>query len=193
MTALVLLPLWGFMYARALTEQPKQATGPLAVGAADYTKCESCHGAGGEGGSGRPLANGEVVKTFPRIEDQINFVEWGTQGYENAGIKVYGNPNRDGGAHAPRSFNGGAMPAWGTRAGGELTDAQLLAVVCHERYDLSGASQDSAEYAKWCSPDSTIYAGLADGSLTFESPDLADVGATARPSLADQTPPAAGG
>ena len=54
-----------------------------------------------------------MLKTFPRIEDQINFVYWGTQGYEAANITQYGDPNRAGGAHTPRSYNGTAMPGWG--------------------------------------------------------------------------------
>jgi mono/diheme cytochrome c family protein len=189
---LALLPIWGFMYARALTPAPKVASGPLGVGAVVYGSCASCHGSGGEGGSGRVLNNGEVLKTFPRIEDQINFVYWGTQGYEAANIAQYGDPNRAGGAHTPRSFNGTAMPGWGEGAGGALTDAQILAVVCHERFNISGEAVTSPQFTKWCAEDSAIYNGLADGSLTLASPELADVGTTARPSLADQTVPAGG-
>ena len=49
------------------------------------------------------------------------------------------------------------MPAWGATAGGELTDDEILAVVCHERYTLGGADPTSDEYAEefddWCSED----------------------------------------
>ena len=31
------------------------------------------------------------------------------------------------------------MPGWGEQANGELTDPEILAVVCHERYTLGGA------------------------------------------------------
>ena len=44
-------------------------------------------------------------------------------------------PNREGGPHVVFGRNGAAMPAWG----GNLTDAEILGVVCHERYDLGGA------------------------------------------------------
>ena len=86
--------------------------------------------------AGRPLADGEVNKTFPHIEDQLRFVYFGTEGYNLAGVTSYGDPNREGGAHATGSF--GLMPAWGTGAGGDLTDAEILAVVCHERYGFDG-------------------------------------------------------
>ena len=59
------------------------------------------------------------------------------------------------------------MPGWGATAGGELTDAEILAVVCHERYDLGGADPTSDEYAEefedWCAEEAPIYAGLEDG------------------------------
>jgi hypothetical protein len=79
------------------------------------------------------------------------------------------------------------MPA--QKAAG-LTPAEVLAVVCHERYTLGAIETDDAnfadEYEKWCSEDSEIYAGLEDGSLTFDN--VADkvegvlpVGSEARP------------
>ena len=55
------------------------------------------------------------------------------------------------------------MPGWR----GNLTDADILAAVCHERYDISGGDQSSAEFALWCATDSVIYAALKDGSATF--------------------------
>ena len=43
-------------------------------------------------------------------------------------------------AGGPRTAGSlGAMPAQGTLAGGDLTDDEILAVVCHERYTLGGA------------------------------------------------------
>jgi len=56
-------------------------------------------------------------------------------------------------------------------AGGGLTEAEILGLVCHIRYDISGA--DAAgdwadEYEKWCSPESAIFLGLEDGSMTFD-------------------------
>jgi hypothetical protein len=166
MAALSLMPIWAFMYVRSLTEPPDTSEGPMGVGAEVYGNCSSCHGGSGEGGSGRPLADGAVNETFPHIEDQLRFVYFGTEGYNLAGIANYGDPNREGGAHATGSF--GIMPGWGASAGGDLTDAEILAVVCHERYGLNGPDPaDEAvaeEYELWCSEESPMYAALEAGT-----------------------------
>ena len=75
-----------------------------------------------------------MLKTFPHIEDQLRFVYFGSEQYSAAGVDIYGDPNREGGPHVVFGRNGAAMPAWG----GNLTDAEILGVVCHERYDLGG-------------------------------------------------------
>ena len=54
------------------------------------------------------------------------------------------------------------MPA----QGGALTDVEILNVVCHERYTVSGLEQGE-EYEKWCSEDSEIHAALASGANTL--------------------------
>lgn len=175
MLTLGLMPVFLFMYVRGLQPQKAEASGPIAVGIAEYNACASCHGADGSGGAGRVLYNGESLKTFPHIEDMLNWVYNGTEAYEAAGIASYGDPDREGGAHYPRSYNGSAMPAQGAMAGGALTEAQILGVVCHIRYDIAGADEAGEwadEYAKWCSPESEIFLGLEDGSLTFDSPEL---------------------
>ena len=183
MGALSLLPVWGFMYLRALQPEVKRVEGPLAVGGELYSGCAGCHGGGGEGGSGRPFIEGAVLKTFPRIEDQLNFVIIGSQGFKDAGLAVYGDPNREGGAHAPYSYNGSPMQPRGGNP--ELTDAQIVGLVCHERYTLSGADPAdeayAADYEKWCSPEAEIYAKLEAGELTFASEELG-VGEEARAS-----------
>ena len=86
MAALCLLPVWGFMYVRSVTDQAKAASGPLGVGAEVYGSCASCHGATGGGGVGYPFTNGEVLATFPHIEDQLRFVYYGTANYNMAGV-----------------------------------------------------------------------------------------------------------
>jgi mono/diheme cytochrome c family protein len=165
MAALSLMPLWLFMYVRSVTVPPKVATGPLGVGTEVYGNCASCHGSTGEGGSGRELDKGNVVATFPHIEDQLRFVYFGTANYNLAGVKIYGNPQREGGAHQTGSF--GPMPAWGSTVGGSLTDDQILAVVCHERFTLSGEAPTGAteaQFNNWCADDSPIYAALQAGT-----------------------------
>jgi hypothetical protein len=171
MLTLSMLPLWVFMYARGLTPKEPKVTGPLGEGAGLYVGgCSGCHGGNGEGGSGYAFAGGEVLKTFPHIEDMLRWVYVGTQGYQNEGVAVYGNPDRPGGAHQTGAK--GIMPAQGSGYGGNLSEAQILAVVCHERYTLGGADPTADyldEYEKWCSPEAPAWTGLEDGSLTFEN------------------------
>jgi mono/diheme cytochrome c family protein len=176
MTALALLPVWAFMYARAVTTQPAEATGPLAEGEVVYGNCASCHGAAGQGvsGLGYAFADGEVLETFPNIEDQLRFVYWGSDQYSLAGVEVYGNPEREGSAHVTGVQ--GVMPAQGAAAGGALTDYELLGVVCHERFVLGGASEleeYDGEFEQWCSPESALYAELEAGAslLTLDEVD----------------------
>lgn len=175
MATLSLLPLWAFMYVAALKPQEKVVEGPLAVGAAVYGSCAGCHGAAGQGGAGRALHQGEVMKTFPKIEDMLNFVYTGSQAYVTAGLKVYGNLDREGGAHAPLSYNGNPMPMQGEKLGGALTEAEILGVVCHERYAIGGTDPKdekwAAEYEMWCSPESEIFLALEKGMSSFETVD----------------------
>jgi mono/diheme cytochrome c family protein len=175
MATLSLLPLWAFVYLLALTPQEKTVEGPLAIGAEVYGSCAGCHGAAGQGGAGRAFANGEVLKTFPKIEDMLNFVYTGSQAYVAKELAVYGNADREGGAHKPLSYNGNPMPQQGQMLGGALTEAEILGVVCHERYALGGADSASEEwieeYETWCSPESEIFLALETGAATFSTLD----------------------
>jgi hypothetical protein len=66
------------------------------------------------------------------------------------------------------------MPNFGATTGGALTDAQILAVVCHERYTLGGADPTAdylEEYENWCSPESPGWVDLEEGAASF-----ADIG-----------------
>ncbi|CAN5481625.1 hypothetical protein BH18ACT3_BH18ACT3_09890 [soil metagenome] len=177
MAGLSLMPIWAFMYVRALTEPPEVPEGPLGIGAAEFGSCAGCHGPGGEGSSAaRQLSDGEVLLTFPNIEDQLRFVYFGSQEYQLAGVTEYGNPEREGGSHKTGSL--GAMPGQGENANGSLTDADILAVVCHERYTISGADPtDEAfteEFENWCSDESPVFEALEGGDATFA--DLHDAG-----------------
>jgi hypothetical protein len=163
------------MYVRGLQPQKAEASGPILIGQENYGACASCHGADGSGGAGRVLKDGESLLTFPHIEDMLNWVYVGSEAFRAAGVASYGDPNREGGAHAPYSYNGSPMPAQGAKYGGALTDYEILGLVCHIRYDLSGADpagEWAEEYEKWCSPESEIFANLEGGSLTFDSPEL---------------------
>jgi hypothetical protein len=166
MATLSLLPIWGFMYVQGVKPQAKEVHGPLGDGVEVYTSCSTCHGAAGGGGVGRPFIEGSVERTFPHIEDQLNLVYVGSKAYADAGVGAYGDPAA---GHTPGSYNGSFMPAQGTG----LSEAQILAVVCHERYDLGGVSPTdpawATEFDTWCAEGSEIYAGLEDGSLTFDN------------------------
>jgi mono/diheme cytochrome c family protein len=183
MLALALLPLWAFMYARAVTTQAEAAAGPLAVGTETYGVCASCHGGDGSGGVGYAFTNGEVLATFPHIEDQLRFVYYGSEQYAAAGVEVYSDPDREGG---PRVVfgRGAAMPGWG----GNLTDAEILGVVCHERYNLGGADPAdlAVEYDEWCGEESEIFADLEAGgdirTLEERFPDIIPIGEAPIPS-----------
>ena len=158
MAALALLPIWTFMYVRSVTAQAEEASGPLAMGAEIYANCAACHGGAGGGGVGYAFTEGEVLLTFPNIEDQLRYVLYGTGAYNVAGVEIYGNPDRPGGPHVTGAR--GAMPGFE----GALTDYEILSVVCHERYTLSGADPGSEEwgdeYEHWCSESSEYFLEL---------------------------------
>jgi hypothetical protein len=59
----------------------------------------------------------------------------------------------------------GVMPGWKAN----LTDAEILAAVCEERYGLGGGDQASEEFALWCATDSPIYAALKAGTANFDN------------------------
>jgi mono/diheme cytochrome c family protein len=162
MGALGLLPIWMFMYVRSVTASAQEATGPLGMGAEVYSNCASCHGGNGGGGVGYQFSEGEVLKTFPHIEDQLRYVLYGTGAYNVAGVEIYGNPDREGGPHLAGAR--GAMPGFA----GSLTDYEILAVVCHERYALGGADgagDYAEEFETWCSPESEIFVELEGGAM----------------------------
>lgn len=170
MAALSVLPVWAFLYTKAVTTQVVEAAGPIAVGQEVYSGCQSCHGAAGQGvsGLGYQFSEGEILKSYPHIEDQLRFVYFGTSAYNIAGVQIAGNPDREGGPHIAGAR--GLMPA----QGGNLTDDEILGVVCHERYDLGGADlegDNADEYEMWCSETSEIFADLEGGGALADLND----------------------
>jgi mono/diheme cytochrome c family protein len=133
MPVLAFLPIWAVIYVNTLSKPYSNVPTQINEGAIVFgNNCASCHGSQGEGGVGRQLNNGEVLKTFPNIADQLEFVWIGDAGIGTG--NVYGNPNRPGGPHKAGTYGGAQMPAWE----GTLTQSDLLAVVRHERETLSG-------------------------------------------------------
>ncbi len=138
MPVLAFLPLWAVIYAQTLSTAPTTAPTQLEVGATIYgNNCSSCHGGGGGGGAGRQLSDGEVVKTFPNIVSQLEFVKAGDIGFDG---KPYGDPNRSPDPRTGGSWKGTKMPAWD-----KLTDAELIGVVRHERETLGGEPKDNVK------------------------------------------------
>jgi len=174
MATLSLMPIWGFMYVRALTASPEAHEGPLGVGAEVYSSCASCHGAAGDGGVGYPFSGGEVLETFPQIEDQIRFVYYGTEGYNAESVEIYGNPDREGGPHL--TGERGVMPEFG----GQLEESEIIAVVCHERYTIGGADPTSVEFADeyeaWCSAESPIFESIEAGEISLTAGEEEQLG-----------------
>ena len=129
MPVVLLLPLWGFIYANTLTEPSAKADDPLAQGEALYlTNCSSCHGASGEGGVGPSFQNGAVVVTWPNYKDHIKWVHLGSGKWPDP---TYGATNKPIGA--------GGMPSFGSKQGGSLTDLEIAKIVRYEREELAGA------------------------------------------------------
>jgi mono/diheme cytochrome c family protein len=123
------LPVWAWLYLGSFGNRAKaEVVDPIVLGQQVYNSagCSSCHGANGEGGVGPALQNGGAAKTFPNIDDQISWVKTGSGPFAG---KFYGDPNREGGQHGPAK---GIMPAFG----GQLSDAQIAAVVQYEREKL---------------------------------------------------------
>ena len=125
---LAVLPFWGVLYVGAFGDRTKEeALTGVALGAQVYRAqgCSSCHGGGGEGGVGPPLAGGEAAKTFP--EEQAH-ADWIKNGSGPARGQMYGDPEREGGQRGPAT---GGMPGFP-----QLSEAELQAVVLYEREGL---------------------------------------------------------
>lgn len=134
------LPIWGFMVWGTLEEPTREAEGPIAAGGGIYAAgCATCHGAGGGGGVGYQLNDGEVLVTFPDVEGHI---AWVVNGTENTG-SVYGAADRPGGQRV--TGGQGNMPAFAS-----LESLEILEVVLYER-SVHGLAPDEAlaPYVLW--------------------------------------------
>jgi mono/diheme cytochrome c family protein len=125
---LALLPIWAFIYFGLLTPKPVPLDPQLAEGSTLFaTNCSGCHGAAGEGGTGRPLH--DVLKTFPNVEDHLKWVHVGDK--DLAVGTPYGDPAVGRKAH---TGGYGVMPGFA----GVLTDEQIAAIVRYERVEFGG-------------------------------------------------------
>ena len=170
------LPLWAFMYVRALTPSADAIAGPLGDGATVYTGCSSCHGSRRRGWRRLPVLAGRGAQDVPAHRGPAALGRTpAPRRTSRPGVEIYGDPNRAGGAHIAKAK--GVMPA----QAGQLTEAQILAVVCHERFTLGRRRPDrcrtTTEFDKWCAEDSPAWTALEDGSVTFDNIDTKVPGA----------------
>ncbi len=98
------------------------------------SSCASCHGAGGEGGSG-PALVGSLINTFAMCTDHIEWVSLGTTGFQDAGRSSYGDTGTAVGS-------GGQMPSFQDT----LTSEQIAMVVFYERVVLGGQDIEEAVF-----------------------------------------------
>jgi len=120
---LIGLPLWAVVYLGAFGPRGATAVTPLSVGASVFAaNCASCHGARGEGGVGPALAT--ELRTFPKLADQISWVNTGSGPFKGT---VYGGSGR---------VATGGMPPFKDA----LSAAQIADVVCYERVTFAGGN-----------------------------------------------------
>jgi len=133
---LIMLPIWGIVYALTLDAPTSAVAGPLATGASEFTTCASCHGGGGVGGVGPRLAGGAVLTQFPNIQDHLEWVMDGSAGFKAQGRLTYGTKKT--------SVDAGVMPGWAT----QLDANHLIGVVRYERETLSAQKVTQADLDK---------------------------------------------
>ncbi len=139
---LFLLPVWALAYVQLLGDNQVEAITAVGRGAEVYSGlgCASCHGAGGGGGVGYQLSEGEVLKTFASAKDMIPWIAAGTEAW---GVgNVIGNPDREGGAHLAGAR--AVMPGFGDT----LSESDIYAVSRYIREQLSGEELTADEIAE---------------------------------------------
>ena len=128
------LPLWAFMYVRALTPTTETIPGPLGDGAALQRLLELSRQRRRRRRSATSSRRGGAQDLSAHRGSAAMGVRRQRCLLQPQESQIYGDPNRAGGAHVTKAEE--PCPAG---MGGQLTDAQILAVVCHERFTLGGA------------------------------------------------------
>lgn len=130
------LAIWAPIYALTLDEPTATEPGPFELGSEVYNGmgCSGCHGATGAGAGAVPGLVGDDASPviFPSPADQVTWIALGTEGYEAAGIEMYGE------GKAVRG-SGAVMPAWMD----SLSPEELMSVVLHERSTLNDEEFDA--------------------------------------------------
>lgn len=154
MPVLAALPLWAYVFVGTL-EPPPAGEGPAELGTAAYAAngCAGCHGAGGGGGVGPAFTGAAIYETWPKFEDHFNWVRLGSAGWLEANGDTYG-------ANA-KPVKGG-MPGFAAES---LSDADLMYIILHERFDLGGANPDEIDQQRL---DMAAALFFENPALTFE-------------------------
>ena len=137
MPVLAFLPLWASSTSTPCRSRRSLVPTQLEAGTTAYANRCRAATADGSGGAGRPLFaaadGGGILKTFPYIADQLQFVWLGSAGTGDKGTP-YGSPDKPGGQHVTLSYNGNPMPTFK----GTITQTELLEIVRHERETFGG-------------------------------------------------------
>jgi len=126
---LAALPVWALIYAGTMSKSTSVDPQIKLGGQIFAANCSGCHGAAGEGGTGRPL--NEVLKTFPDVKDHLAWIENGSP----AAGTPYGDPKRPGGQRIAGS-NGFTAKMPGFK--GTLSADEIAAVARYERVTFGG-------------------------------------------------------
>ena len=156
------IPFWAMPVARpaaalgaastpwALKPPEKVVAGPLGEGKTVFATCASCHGEHRRGRRRPPAQQRRGPEDVP--DSSRTRRRSSTRAARPYAGKIYGDPNRPGGPHQGGSFNGSFMPQQGAKYGGALTDAEIIAVVCHERFTTRAAPTRSTRSTCRSSP-----------------------------------------
>ena len=126
------LLVWGIIYVNGVSNPPAAANTPDAVGAQVYgAKCGTCHGVGGGGGSGPKFAGGDLLKVFPKWEDQVKWVNIGKANWtKETGSTTFG---------ATKKPLAALMPGFGPLGDDKsLSCEEIVMVVRYERQHFAG-------------------------------------------------------
>ncbi len=158
MATLGLMPVWGFMYVRSVTEAPEVVEGPLGIGAEEYGTLRRMPRSQRWRRRRLPVLGRRSARHATRTSRTSSATSTGEPAeYNLDGVEIYGNPDREGGPHVTDGL--GVMPQQGSLAGGGLTDYEILGVVCHERYTLGGADPKTR---CWPRSSNVVLRGVAD-------------------------------
>ncbi len=179
MLALALLPLWAFMYARAVTTQAEAADGPLAVGNRDLRRVPAATAGAARAASAARSPTARCCMTFPHIEDQLRFVYYGSRATRRRASTTTAIPI----ARAARTSCGRSTERrCPPRAATSPTprSSASCATSATTSAGVSPAATWPTEFEEWCSEESEIFADLEAGgdirTLEQRFPDIIPIG-----------------